>query len=234
MSFCSDLPTSFHRLISVQLSSIMPKVEYPNRKYKPDYDDEIYIRPGRKIVCDDNCECSLMHASALDGGWGVTLNELVALSSGRAELRELQPRGFWNVVAAHGVNTDDLVYSVTDMKLYVGAHVMETQWKLFSAMSDMGNNAEHHPLMDYIVVRSSTASSGIPVTRMHDDASIVVSNILAEGYSKVLQLDETTEDLIVDEAAEGDTVPQVPETEQSSTFTVDMTGKRHEPYESGL
>ena len=130
------------------------------------------------------------------------MSELVAQSSGRAELRELQPREFWKAVAARGVNTDDLVYRVTDMKLYVGTHLGETHCKVDSAMHEMGRNAEHHPLMDYIVTPEDPVSFGTPVTSMQDDATIVVSNILAAGYSKVLPVSWPAEDQTVDEAGE--------------------------------
>ncbi|CDZ96635.1 hypothetical protein [Phaffia rhodozyma] len=198
----------------VQMSASVRKVEFPNRRYKPGYNDWIYVRPGKEFACDDNCDCSLLHGWKGCEAWGgmgreFSLSNFVSLSSGRAELRELQPSEFWEAVGAYDVDADDLVYRVSDMKLYVGGREVRTQLGLSRAMELMGDNEEHQPLMDYIVVPEDTVFSGTPVTSMYDDATVVVSNILAEGYSKVLQLDETTEDLIVDEAAEGDTVSQV-------------------------
>ncbi|CDZ97459.1 hypothetical protein [Phaffia rhodozyma] len=146
------------------------------------------------------------HAGGQGGQLGdFPLSELVAQSSGRAELRELQPSEFWKAAAAHGINTDNLVYRVSNMKLYVGTRDGETHWNLDEAMYKMGRNAEHHPLMDYIVIPEDPVSSGKLVTSMDEDASIVVSNILAEGHSKALRLDESTEDQSVGEEGEAET-----------------------------
>ncbi|CDZ97469.1 hypothetical protein [Phaffia rhodozyma] len=183
----------------------MPEDKYPNRRYKPDTLDEIYTPVREPFVCDVYCDCWLITATQGGQLGDFPLSELVAQSSGRAELRELQPSEFWKAAAAHGINTDNLVYRVSNMKLYVGTRDGETHWNLDEAMYKMGRNAEHHPLMDYIVIPEDPVSSGKLVTSMDEDASIVVSNILAEGHSKALRLDESTEDQSVGEEGEAET-----------------------------